>query len=161
MSTATNTAPAESLRVDERVDALVGEHADTAWTLEALQAVWEHQHDRVSERIDSIERAIDALADGRLDADMKRDAERAAHMLAGSLGMFGFIEASDAAHILELALSASASASASAPDSASDRAKLSALAERLRDGVQGPVILCSDAPVHKAPIDRAHSTSHP
>jgi HPt (histidine-containing phosphotransfer) domain-containing protein len=91
---------------------------DTAhvWTIDALQSVWEHQQDRVYERIELIERAIAALAKGSLTAerspdtggcpgdDLHGEAIRAAHMLAGSLGMFGFTRASDAARELEVEL---------------------------------------------------------
>jgi HPt (histidine-containing phosphotransfer) domain-containing protein len=82
-----------------------------------------------------IERAIAALASDRLDTDLRRDAERAAHMLAGSIGMFGFIRASKAARDLELQLA----------HPTPDRVPaLSALLLRVRGGVEGPVVLCSD-----------------
>ncbi len=106
-----------------------------AWTIGVLRSVWEHQRGRVNDRIAVIERAIAALADDALDADLRRDAERAAHMLAGSVGMFGFVDASDAARSLELELAHPT------PDRAP---QLSALLLRVRDGVQGPVILFSD-----------------
>lgn len=107
-----------------------------AWTVEALRSVWERQQDRVGERIDMIEQAVAALADGHLDFDLRREAERAAHMLAGSVGMFGFIRASGAAHELESKLI----------DPTLDQApELSALLLRLRVGVQGPVGLCTES----------------
>jgi Hpt domain len=107
----------------------------TAWTVEALRSVWERQQDRVGDRIDVIEHAIAALASDRLDTDLRRDAERAAHMLAGSIGMFGFIRASTAARDLELQLA----------HPTPDRAPaLSALLLRVRGGMEGPVVLCSD-----------------
>jgi len=109
------------------------EHA--AWTVAALRTVWEHQQDRVSDRIDVIEHAIAALADDRLDTDLRADAERAAHMLAGSLGMFGFIGACGAAHELEAEL---------AHPTPERTAALPALLLRLRSGVRGPVRLCPE-----------------
>jgi len=112
------------------------EHA--AWTVAALRTVWEHQQDRVSDRIDVIEQAIVALADDRLDTDLRADAERAAHMLAGSLGMFGFIGASGAAHELEAEL---------ARPTADGMPALSVLLRSLRSGIQGPVTL-STAPLN-------------
>jgi HPt (histidine-containing phosphotransfer) domain-containing protein len=118
--------------------ARTGNESDTehaAWTVAALRSVWEHQQDRVSDRIDVIERAIAALADDRLDTDLRADAERAAHMLAGSLGMFGFIGASGAAHELEAEL---------AHPTPDRTAALPALLSRLRSGVQGPVSLRSE-----------------
>jgi HPt (histidine-containing phosphotransfer) domain-containing protein len=107
-----------------------------AWTVEALRSVWERQQDRVGERIGVIERAVAALADDRLDTDLRREAERATHMLAGSVGMFGFIDASDAARELESKLA----------DPTSDQApELSMLLLRLRGGVRGPVGLCTES----------------
>jgi chemotaxis protein histidine kinase CheA len=117
-----------------------------AWTLDALQTVWEHQRDRVGERIDSIERAIAALSEDRLDAELRHEAERAAHMLAGSVGMFGFLDASDAARNLESEL---------------DRPTpervpvLRALVLRVRDGVRGPVIFYVQDRIELSP--RSHS----
>ncbi len=87
-----------------------------------------------------IERAIAALANESLDADLRREAERAAHMLAGSVGMFGFLDASDAAHSLEAELA----------QPMSDRApQLFALLARVRGGVRGSVVLCSEASVQE------------
>jgi HPt (histidine-containing phosphotransfer) domain-containing protein len=111
-----------------------------AWTADALRSVWKHQQNRVDERIGVIERAIAALASDSLDADLRRDAERAAHMLAGSVGMFGFLDASDAAHILESELA----------HPTLDRAPtLFALLARVRSGVRGPVVLCTEASVQE------------
>jgi Hpt domain len=56
-------------------------------------------------------------------------------MLAGSIGMFGFMDASEAAHSLELEL---------AHPTSDHTPALSALVLRVRTGVQGPVALCSD-----------------
>jgi HPt (histidine-containing phosphotransfer) domain-containing protein len=106
------------------------------WTVEALCSVWEHQQDRVEERIAVIERALAALINDGLDTYLRRDAQRAAQMLAGSLGTFGFIAASEAARGLELGLARPSSGHAPA---------LSALLSSVRSGVQGPVVLCSKA----------------
>ncbi len=121
-----------------------------AWTVQALCSVWAHQHDRVHDRIDLIERALAALAGGCLDADLRREAERAAHMLAGSLGMFGFIGASDAARALELGLA----------HPTPDRAPaLRALLLGVRAGVQGPVTLCPEVTQARSTSTRARSLS--
>jgi chemotaxis protein histidine kinase CheA len=104
------------------------EHA--AWTVDALRSVWEHQQGRMDERIETIERALAVLASGGLDADLRREAQRAAHMLAGSLGMFGFVRASRAARNLELELACSTSERAPV---------LSSLLTSVRSGVKGPV----------------------
>lgn len=71
---------------------------------EMLRAIWQRQQVRVGERVELIERAAQALAQGQLDASLQDEAERAAHMLAGSLGTFGFAKASRAAHELEVEL---------------------------------------------------------
>jgi len=100
-----------------------------------------------------IERALAALASGCLDPDLRRKAERAAHMLAGSVGMFGFVSASDAAHDLESGLTHAA------PDRAPE---LSALLLAVREGVRGPVVLCSEAstkaPAHESPVEETPAT---
>jgi HPt (histidine-containing phosphotransfer) domain-containing protein len=134
MSPATTTAGVRS--------ATQSELAHAAWTVEALHSVWERQRGRVGERIGAVERALVALAEDRLDDELRADAERAAHMLAGSVGMFGFLEASDAAHELESEL----------PQATADRAsELLALLGRLREGIQGPVTLCTDEPAGPHP----------
>jgi two-component system, NarL family, response regulator NreC len=89
----------------------------------------------VSERIGVLENALAALADDRLEADLRCEAERAAHTLAGSLGMFGFVSAADAARKLEREL-------ANLEPQCSP--ELPELLEQLRAGVNGPVVLCSD-----------------
>jgi HPt (histidine-containing phosphotransfer) domain-containing protein len=117
-----------------------------AWTVDALRVVWERQQERVDCRIELAERAVAALTEGRLEHDLRADAGRAAHMLAGSLGMFGFIDASDAARELEAELA----------QPVPERAHVcSALLGRLRSGIQGPVALCTDdAPPE--PFERRH-----
>lgn len=106
-----------------------------AWTAEVLRSVWERQRDRVCGLIDVIEQAVSALAVSGLDNGLRADAERAAHMLAGSVGMFGFTDASVAARRLESELALPTPERAPA---------LSALLERLRCGIQGPVVLCPE-----------------
>ena len=68
---------------------------------ELLRAIWQRHQVRVGERVELIERAAHALGHGQLDASLQQEALRAAHMLAGSLGTFGFAQASRAAHELE------------------------------------------------------------
>jgi HPt (histidine-containing phosphotransfer) domain-containing protein len=126
MSTATTSAGTRPATQSEL------EHA--AWTVDALRSVWERQYERVSERIGVVEQALAALGEGRLDAELRGDAERAAHMLAGSVGMFGFVDASDAARELESELLRAT------PDCTP---VLLALLGRLREGIQGPVTFCT------------------
>lgn len=111
------------------------EHA--AWTVDALRSVWDRQHVRVGERIGVVEQALVALGEDHLDRELRAAAERAAHMLAGSVGMFGFLDASDAAHELESEL----------PQATVDHtSELLATLGRLREGIRGPVTLCTDEP---------------
>lgn len=107
-----------------------------AWTLQALNCVWSHQRTRVGQRIGVIETAVTAVENGALGEELREDALRAAHMLAGSLGTFGFLSASAAARELESELRHTSPAGASV---------LVELVRRLRDGVRGPVVLCSQA----------------
>jgi HPt (histidine-containing phosphotransfer) domain-containing protein len=133
MSPATNTLPAiEAAPVDERA---------APWTAAELRSVWERQQDLVHERIALIERAIAALADGRLDGALARDAERAAHTLAGSVGMFGFVRAAQAALELELEL---------ARPNADHAPALLMLVAQVRAGIPVPVVSCP-------PLGRADS----
>ncbi len=94
---------------------------------ELLDAVWARQRGLIEERIGSIDRALAALKRARLDECTRCKAQRAAHMLAGSLGTFGFPDASEAALQIELGLAAG-------PDP-SDAPKLSRLLGRLRGAV--------------------------
>ena len=110
--------------------------ADVGWDVDALRAVWERQQRQVGERIGVLEAALAALAGGGLEADLRCEAERAAHTLAGSLGMFGFTSAADAARRLERELAATEPRRAPA---------LSELLEQLRAGVGGPVRVCEDS----------------
>jgi HPt (histidine-containing phosphotransfer) domain-containing protein len=107
-----------------------------AWTLQALNSVWSHQRTRVDQRINVIETAVTALENDVLGEDLREDALRATHMLAGSLGTFGFLGASDAARELESGFKHAYSSEASV---------LFELVRRLRTGVQGRVTLCSQA----------------
>ena len=74
----------------------------------AIQAIWEKSREEVVRRVGTLEEAIGAMLDGRLDEDLRARAERDAHKLAGSLGMFGFPHGSELARELEQALAAPA-----------------------------------------------------
>jgi diguanylate cyclase (GGDEF)-like protein len=68
---------------------------------DALRVVWQEHRMDVLEHIALIDRAAEALQTGELDEQRRADAKRAAHMLAGSIGTFGFVSASEAARELE------------------------------------------------------------
>ena len=67
-----------------------------------VASIWERALPRVREQIDVIERAVVGLLEDRPDAELLREAERAAHRLAGSCGSFGYRESSAYARELEL-----------------------------------------------------------
>jgi diguanylate cyclase (GGDEF)-like protein len=81
-------------------------------TAAALSAIWEEHRTGVMQRVDLLERAVRALAAGDLGASGCDEARRAAHMLSGSVGTFGFVGASEVARKLELELSEPTSAHA-------------------------------------------------
>jgi diguanylate cyclase (GGDEF)-like protein len=70
----------------------------------AVAAVWLKYRDQVLARVDVLESAALRLLEGRLDRDGRREAEREAHKLAGSVGTFGFAEGSRLAREAETLL---------------------------------------------------------
>ncbi|MBP0020622.1 MAG: response regulator [Cyanobacteria bacterium SBLK] len=72
-------------------------------TLNAVARVWEQFRGSFLERIETIETAIAALSTKTLDATLREKAEKQAHKLIGSLGMYGLSQGSDWARELELA----------------------------------------------------------
>jgi len=72
----------------------------------AVQAVWERSKDGIARRVGTLEEAVVAMLAGGLEDDLRGRAERDAHKLAGSLGMFGFPRGSELARELEQALAA-------------------------------------------------------
>ncbi|MGI8593431.1 MAG: diguanylate cyclase [Solirubrobacteraceae bacterium] len=71
----------------------------------ALLAVWEQHRPGVLERVDALERILAGLRDARYGETARKMAQREAHKLAGSVGTFGFLEASERAREVELVLS--------------------------------------------------------
>lgn len=70
----------------------------------ALRAVWNLHRASILDKVSLIERAVAVLSTAELDEQLRGEAQRSAHMLSGSLGMFGFTRASEAARELELEL---------------------------------------------------------
>jgi chemotaxis protein histidine kinase CheA len=70
----------------------------------ALESVWSEHETTTFERVALVEHAIERLIAGDLPEHEREQARRAAHMLAGSVGMFGFERSSVAALALEAAL---------------------------------------------------------
>jgi len=54
-----------------------------------LAEVWKRVRSKMTERLELLEQASAALLEGRLGLELRREAEKAAHKLEGSLGTFG------------------------------------------------------------------------
>jgi diguanylate cyclase (GGDEF)-like protein len=101
--------------------------------VESVAAIWERFRGANLDRVDALGQAVDLLAAGSLDAGPRRETERTAHKLAGSLGTYGLTEASWLARQIEVALQGQA---------AVDRATVLRLKEHvaaLRTEVQRPL----------------------
>jgi diguanylate cyclase (GGDEF)-like protein len=72
----------------------------------SLDAIWTRHRPELHDRVLLLERAVDALADGTLEEAGRIDAQRTAHKLAGSLGMFGLDAGTDASREVEQILAA-------------------------------------------------------
>ncbi len=98
---------------------------------EDLVTIWEAHRETTLTRVIALEEAVRAAAEGRLDDDTRRTARREAHTLAGSVALFGFVEASRLAGELEDAF-------AFAPDAA-DCARLADVLAALKREVMREV----------------------
>lgn len=74
----------------------------------AVAAIWKRVQAVVSGRVALLEQATAALQVGILEEELRREAEQAAHKLAGCLGIFGLEEGSRLALQAEQALRAGA-----------------------------------------------------
>jgi HPt (histidine-containing phosphotransfer) domain-containing protein len=70
----------------------------------AVQAAFQRSRGELSRRVGTLEEMVAAIVEGGLDESLRASAERDAHKLAGSLGMFGFALGSELARELEHAL---------------------------------------------------------
>ncbi len=74
----------------------------TGPTNPAIAAIWQRQLSQTRERIALLRKAADQVTSTRtLDPALHTEARDTAHKLAGSLGMFGFHEATDHARAIE------------------------------------------------------------
>src|SRR5579863_1184749 len=83
---------------------------------DALRAIWERRRPEVLGRVEVIERAVAALLAGELSEQLRGEAHSAAHMLAGSVGTFGYLRASQLARELESELALTDAQFTCAPD---------------------------------------------
>lgn len=73
--------------------------------LPALTAIWERQLPQTRERVALLRRAADMLTETRtIDPELRAQVLDVSHKLAGSLGMFGYGDATEAARAIELDL---------------------------------------------------------
>lgn len=63
-------------------------------TPELINSIWERFKDKYSDRVTVLEQALAAAIDDDLSEGLRQQAKQEAHTLAGSLGSFGFAEAS-------------------------------------------------------------------
>jgi DNA-binding response OmpR family regulator len=73
-------------------------------SLQFLTEIWNRHHDRMLDRVATIERVVIASADRSLNPEICREAWNCAHTLAGALGTFGLPLGSQVAKQIELLL---------------------------------------------------------
>ena len=78
-----------------------------AKTSALLQALWKRNLPVLQSRLDLLDEAAAAAVAGSLNEDLRREAAATAHMLAGSLGMFGYAEGTEIARNIEHLLESS------------------------------------------------------
>jgi len=69
--------------------------------LDAVAAIWVRRKEEVLRRVDVLDSTVLALLEGELGEQLRQEAAREAHKLAGSVGTFGFAHASRVARELE------------------------------------------------------------
>jgi diguanylate cyclase (GGDEF)-like protein len=109
----------------------------------AMSAIWERSRDTIMGRVVVLEAAVLALLAGNLTPESRRQAEREAHKLAGTVGTFGFDEASKLAREAEELLSGTGTIEPS------DTVRLSNLAAQIRRQLE------------RSPDDVTQSTNEP
>ncbi len=68
----------------------------------AIQAIWQKQLPQLRDRLHLLARAAQELSNTRtIDPELRAEALDVAHKLAGSLGMFGYTEATEHARLIE------------------------------------------------------------
>src|SRR5215218_6151488 len=98
----------------------------------AVAGIWEKFRGATLARVATLEEAVLALLGNGLEAEERRNAEREAHKLAGSVGTFGFARGSELAREIELLLGGSA------PLAQADALRLSELTVALRQELERP-----------------------
>jgi HPt (histidine-containing phosphotransfer) domain-containing protein len=71
----------------------------------AIAAIWLKSLPQTRDRLALLQRAADELSTSRtIDSDLRAEAIAIAHKMAGSLGMFGFHDATEHARAIEVTL---------------------------------------------------------
>lgn len=91
-----------------------------------LDALWTRSRPQIEARVEAIETAAIALLEGTLTADLRMEAEREAHKLAGVAGTFGYPRAT------ELSREAESLLDRAHEMSSADQVRLAAIANELR-----------------------------
>jgi DNA-binding response OmpR family regulator/HPt (histidine-containing phosphotransfer) domain-containing protein len=91
-----STAPVISSTLAQSQQSLIYQQ-----TRAGLAVVWERYKELSFDRLHVLEQATEHLLENQLELEQQRKAQRAAHKLAGALGIFGFTEASRLARELE------------------------------------------------------------
>jgi diguanylate cyclase (GGDEF)-like protein len=106
----------------------------------AVAGIWEKFRGATLERVATLDGAVIALLGGELESGLRREAEREAHKLAGSVGTFGFAHGSELAREIELLLGGADAISES------QTLRLSELTVALREELERPIAPAPPAP---------------
>jgi chemotaxis protein histidine kinase CheA len=104
--------------------------ADAAAIAAAMQRMWTQFRPQMEQRVDVLETAAAALAEGQLSEEQRAAAAKAAHTLAGTLGTFGLAEGTALARESEPVFAADA------PQDASRAARVAEIAATLRTMIE-------------------------
>jgi HPt (histidine-containing phosphotransfer) domain-containing protein len=99
---------------------------------EAIGMIWAMSREGILAQVEVVEEAVAGLNAGRLDDALRGRAQFEAHKIAGSVGSFGFMEASALAREMELLFEGESSLER-------DGARLSGLVAQLRGELEQPV----------------------
>ncbi|HEY8304745.1 MAG TPA: Hpt domain-containing protein [Solirubrobacteraceae bacterium] len=108
--------------------------------LNTLSSVWAEHKAVTLERVTLVDNAVERLLAGELTDRDRECARRAAHMLAGTVGMFGFERSSEAARALEEAFEAGIT-----PDRSEGRTLRERVATMRTEGLE-PRLICDPLP---------------
>jgi len=111
----------------------------------AITQLWARYRPAILDRLSVVEVAAVELLKGSIDGELRRKAEGEAHKLAGSLGTFGFADASREAREIELLLQ-------SVHLDATQTVRLSELAVNLRTQLEKEQTRSSDVHVDEKPM---------